>query len=85
MIKAGMADITTSIRTNRPQLTARATLPPNIRDESANRLLERSPTHSAAGLPPRLVPPILLDTQGCRISSEPLSDPVVGNERSHIF
>ena len=31
------------------------------------------------------VSPILLDTQGCRISSEPTSGPVVGNEHSHIF
>jgi len=31
------------------------------------------------------VSPILLDAQGCRISSEPVSGPVVGNERSHIF
>src|SRR5260370_33906997 len=28
------------------------------------------------------VSPILLDAQGCRISSEPVNGPVVGNERS---
>jgi hypothetical protein len=31
------------------------------------------------------VSPILLDTQGCRISSEPVKGSVVGNERTHIF
>lgn len=29
--------------------------------------------------------PLLLDTNGCRRSSEPNSGPVVGNRRSHIF
>jgi endonuclease YncB( thermonuclease family) len=28
---------------------------------------------------------LLLDANGCRISSEPTTGPVVGNERSHIF
>jgi micrococcal nuclease len=29
--------------------------------------------------------PLLLDANGCRISSEPTSGPVIGNARSHIF
>jgi endonuclease YncB( thermonuclease family) len=29
--------------------------------------------------------PLLLDSNGCRTSSEPTTGPVVGNERSHIF
>jgi nuclease-like protein len=29
--------------------------------------------------------PLLLDSKGCRMSSEPSSGPVLGNARSHIF
>jgi hypothetical protein len=47
--------------------------------------MERPASSATSGLPTLPQSPLLFDANGCRNSSEPISGPVVGNARTHIF